>query len=90
MLLTCFLSLLVPCIQVIFFYDTLFYTPSSEATVFFQRTLFYEAPDEVKLAKLLEYIPTIGGILFLIFGSFAATIDFAIFRRFKKKYIIKW
>ena len=52
----------------------------------FERVFSYED----MLGSVFEYLATIGGMLSFIFWSFAATVDYAICKRFKKKYLIGW
>lgn len=85
------LCMLVVSIQVMFFYDTLVYTPSGAHLVFNIKSMQFENSGETYIGIILEYIPTICGILLLIFWSFAATFDWAIYRRFGAgKTIIEW
>jgi len=86
-----FLCMLVISIQVMFFYDTLVYTPSELHPVFNIESMQFENSDEAYVGIILEYIPTVCGILLLIFWSFAATVDWAIYRRFGSgRTILEW
>lgn len=86
-----FLCMSVISIQVMFFYDTLVYTPSGTHLVFNIESRQFENDDEVYVGIILEYVPTICGILLLIFWSFAATVDWAIYRRFGSgRTVIEW
>jgi hypothetical protein len=85
------LCMLVVSIQVMFFYDTLVYTPSEAHLVFNIKSMQFENSDEMYIGIILEYIPTVCGILLFIFWSFAATFDWAIYRRFGSgRTIIEW
>lgn len=83
------LCLVIPAVQTIFFYDTIYYVPPGKT---FKHSVYSIVEEDIDLEEVshgfLRSIPVVFGLLFFIFTVFGIAVDWTIYRRWNNKYYL--